>query len=113
MLRNNEGRRRRRQQRMRWLDSITNSMDMNLSNSGRQWRTEKPDLLWSMRLHRGGHDSATKYNKKKAFSVSRHINIHLRYRVIKFTGPILGIAEAPVFVTAPSFFKRIWEHGEN
>ena len=26
-----EGRRRRGQQRMRWLDSITNSMDMNLS----------------------------------------------------------------------------------
>ena len=27
----NEGKRRREQQRMRWLDSITNSMDMNLS----------------------------------------------------------------------------------
>ena len=26
-----EGRRRRRWQRMRWLDSITNSIDMNLS----------------------------------------------------------------------------------
>ena len=26
-----EGRRRREQQRMRWLDSITDSMDMNLS----------------------------------------------------------------------------------
>ena len=30
MLRKNEGR-RRRQQRIRWLDSITNSMDMNLN----------------------------------------------------------------------------------
>ena len=27
-----EGKRRRRQQRMRWLDSITNSMDVNLGN---------------------------------------------------------------------------------
>ena len=31
MLGKIEGRRRRGQQRMRWLDSITNSMDMNLS----------------------------------------------------------------------------------
>ena len=32
MLGRIEGRRRRGQQRMRWLDSITDSMDMNLSN---------------------------------------------------------------------------------
>ena len=31
MLRKTEGKRRRKQQRMRWLGSITDSMDMNLS----------------------------------------------------------------------------------
>ena len=31
MLRKIEGRRRRRQQRMRWLDNITDSVNMSLS----------------------------------------------------------------------------------
>ena len=36
MLRKIEGRRRRGQQRMRWLDGITDSINMSLSNS-RRW----------------------------------------------------------------------------
>ena len=44
MLRNIEGTRRRGRQRVRWLDGITNSMDMGLSNiqevvkDGKAWR---------------------------------------------------------------------------
>ena len=42
-----EGRRKRGQQRMRWLDGITNSMDIN----SRSWCwTGRPDMLQSMGL---------------------------------------------------------------
>ena len=48
MLGKIEGRRRREQQRVRWLDSITDSIDMSLSRLRRQWRTGKPGVLQSM-----------------------------------------------------------------
>ena len=44
-----EGRRRRGQQRMRCLDSITNSMDMNLS---KLWEIVKDRKVWRATVHR-------------------------------------------------------------
>ena len=47
MLGKTEGRRRRRWQRMRWLDDIIHSMDTSLSKLGNWWWTEKLGVLQS------------------------------------------------------------------
>ena len=68
MLRKIKGKRRSGQQRMRWLDSITDSVDVNLSIL---WDIVKargswPGMLQSMVLQTAGHDLAAEPQQPQA-----------------------------------------------
>ena len=63
-----EGRRRRRQQRMRWLDGITNSIDLSLN---KLWEIVKGREAWHAAVHEIT-DSQTQFSSNKTM-LSDHV----------------------------------------
>ena len=56
MLGKSQGRRRREQQRMRWLDGTTDSMDMGLCRLRQLVMNRKAGVLWFMGSQKVGHN---------------------------------------------------------
>ena len=96
MLGKIEGKRRRGQQRMRWLGSITDSMGMNLGKCRRQWGTGRPDMLQSVWLQRVGHDLTAEQQQQ-----------HPKHWIqCKLWAPLLTVVQISTLETRPLGCKQ-------
>ena len=77
------GGRRRGQQKMRWLNGITNSWTWVWVNSGSWWWTGRPGVLRFMGLQRVRHDWATKLNWTE-LHVKRNFSVVIRLMTLRW-----------------------------
>ena len=75
MMGKSESKRRKGWQRIRWLESITDSMDIIGANSGRQMGTEEPGMLQSMGSQRVRHDLATEQQHQRDHMLPTSIHV--------------------------------------
>ena len=78
------GRRRRGQQRMRWLDDITESMGMSLSKLWELVMDGEPGVLQSMRLQRIRHYWATELNWMPEGKMGEQVNFFFCFVLYRY-----------------------------
>ena len=98
-----EGRRRRGWQRIRWLDAITDSMDMSLSKLWESWCwTGRPGVLQTMGSQRIRHDWATELN----CTLSKHIRNCFSLSLPHQPGNVYWTLLLTDYITKLSFYEN-------